>query len=359
MFGFDPSLIYILAFAVFLVISISINRLLLRFSRNLGTRESDDMPRWSKEVKPSVGGIAFFIMFLIGTAAMGLMGDAATSMTSLQLAALFAASTLAFLVGLADDAYNTKPVLKFLGQFVCANMLYFGDISIELGPSDGINYFFTVLWVVGIMNSINMLDNMDAVATVVSIAILGSVLMFVIGTGPQLQSSAVTIIAVLAGLIGFLGFNWYPSRIIMGDTGSQFLGVFLSATAIIYLWPFKEPSGEYLQVRQFLIPMLIFIMPLIDTITVFARRIGRGQSPFVGGRDHTTHHLAYNGLRDDAVAVVFALISLLSLPLAWILYRSFGQWQFIYILLAIGYFVLMFIIFQVVHERGKRRLNKS
>jgi UDP-GlcNAc:undecaprenyl-phosphate GlcNAc-1-phosphate transferase len=357
MFGLDVNLVYLLAFAAFLVLSVSINRLLLRFSRTLGARQLDNMPRWSTEVKPSVGGIAFFIMFLVGTAVLGVLPEDTASLSSRQLAGLFAATTLAFLMGLADDSYNTKPILKFLGQFTCANILYFTDINIQLGPSDAVNYFFSILWVVGMMNSLNMLDNMDAITTVVSISILIATLVFLFQEGQSYQRSAIIIIAVIAGLIGFLGFNWYPSRIIMGDTGSQFLGVFLAAVSMLYLWTFKADTQEYLQVRQFLIPMLVFIMPLLDTITVFARRIGRGQSPFVGGRDHTTHHLAYLGLRDDAVAAVFAFLSLLSIPLSYLVFQSFDQWSFSYAVMAIGYFVLLFVIFQVLYERGKKRMQ--
>lgn len=359
MFGFDAGLIYLLAFAVFLILSVSICRLLLRFSANLGGRTQGTMPRWNVQVKPAVGGIAFFIMFLFGFAVLGVFPEDSLTLSSLQLAGLFAATTLAFLIGLADDAYNTKPVLKFLGQFTCANILYFTDVSILLGPSDVINYFFTILWVVGMMNSINMLDNMDAIAASVSTAIIVATLVFALYNGTGFQSIIILLTAVVASLVGFLGFNWHPSRIIMGDTGSQFLGVFLAAVAMIYLWPYKEPSDEYLQVRQFVIPMLVFIMPLVDTITVFVRRIGRGQSPFVGGRDHTTHHLAYLGLRDDAVAGIFGAISFLSVLLAFIVLRSSNSWRFEYTLLAIGYFMVLFITFQVLYEIGKKRHKKS
>lgn len=359
MFGLEPTFVYLLTFAAFLILSISINRLLLRFARTLGGREAGAMPRWSKEVKPSVGGIAFFIMFLFGVAVIGVLPEHVVSLPARELGGLFAATTLAFFIGLADDAYNTKPVLKFLGQFTCANILYFTGPRIELGPSDAINYFFTVLWVVGMMNSINMLDNMDGITTVVSISILIATLIFALNGTTYLQSPAFVIIAVIAGLVGFLGFNWYPSRIIMGDTGSQFLGVFLAAVAMLYLWPYKDANEEYLQVKQFIIPMLVFIMPLVDTITVFARRIARGQSPFVGGRDHTTHHLAYNGLRDDAVAAIFALLSLASVPMSYLAFRSMDAWKFSYSLIAIGYFVLVFVAFQVLYVRGKRKAKEK
>src|SRR5690606_3612562 len=103
-----------------------------------------------------------------------------------------------------------------------------------------------------------------------------------------------------------------PSKIFMGDTGSQFLGIFLAATSIIYLWNFKPINGIENTFQQILMVALAFIIPLVDTITVSINRPLRGQSPFVGGKDHTTHHLSYLGISDSGVAYIVGFIGMFS-----------------------------------------------
>lgn len=332
-----------------------INRLLLKFSKNLGTRHQDDLLRWSDVSKPSVGGLSFFILFLISLASVSILKLETQSMDSQMLFGLFAACTLGFVIGLADDAYNTRPVLKLLGQLLCANILVASGIYIEITPDLLINYLFTVLWTIGIMNSINMLDNMDGITASISSAIVISVIMLIYlqeGTG---DAAMVIMLGVLAGLVGFLFFNWYPSKMFMGDTGSQFLGVFLAAISIVYLWKFRDDTVEYFQIKQFLLPLLAFIIPIIDTATVFVRRILRGQSPFVGGRDHTTHHLAYLGLGDGQVASLLLFISILSVGIIYLLYLVAESWNYGYSIAVIVYFVLLLLLFQVLYAIGKKR----
>jgi len=144
----------------------------------------------------------------------------------------------------------------------------------------------------------------------------------------------------------------------MGDTGSQFLGMFLAAISILYLWNFRDPEGAFVQPKQFLIPLLLFIVPLIDTTTVFIRRLARKQSPFVGGRDHITHHLAYLGLSDRMVAIVLGSVSLLSIVLVYFYHQNFDDLHNWFIFLGFAYFVLLFGIIQILYNRGKHLQSK-
>ena len=152
------------------------------------------------------------------------------------------------------------------------------------------------------------------------------------------------LVGVLGGLTGFLYYNWNPARVYMGDTGSQFLGVFLASISILFFWDIREEeTGQLIQLKQFVVPMLFFIIPLIDTITVTFRRLLRKQSPFVGGKDHITHHLVYLGLSDKMVALILVFVSLLSLPLVLFLLLNFIVWTTEITLLAFGYFALVFV----------------
>jgi UDP-GlcNAc:undecaprenyl-phosphate GlcNAc-1-phosphate transferase len=152
----------------------------------------------------------------------------------------------------------------------------------------------------------------------------------------------ILIIGVLAALSGFLFFNWHPSRMFMGDTGSQFLGVFLAYLAIRFLWNTPSPAGAWETPRQIVMPLIALLLPIVDTTVVSINRIARGSSPFVGGRDHTTHHLSYAGLSDAQVALTFVGLSMLNVFLVFVASRFIQVWQNFHTALYVGYAVLVF-----------------
>src|SRR4029079_12727964 len=149
------------------------------------------------------------------------------------------------------------------------------------------------------------------------------------------------LIGVLGALIGFLKFNWSPSKIFMGDTGSQFLGVFLASTSMLFLWQFNEGNQGILQVKPFVLPALFFIIPIIDTTTVTVRRLLRGQSPFVGGKDHITHHFAYLGLKEPSIVLLLLGTTLISFPLALMLIKNPLSWNYYVSFGTLAYVVIL------------------
>lgn len=339
-------------------LSYVLNRILLRFSTNLGTRKSGEV-RFASTAKPSVGGFTFYIIFLLAFLCALFLFPQYLAAYTRETAGLFAACTLGFLLGLFDDAYNTKPALKFTGQFICGMILVFSDLYINIVPpgisgSMTYNTIFTLIWVIGMMNSINMLDNMDAVATTTSISILSCGLFVVLYLGLNDVFYTLVIIAVIGSLIGFLIYNWHPAKMYMGDTGSQFLGILLAIVGSRFLWPYRTADTEILQIKQFLIPGLVFLMPVVDTVTVFMRRISRGQSPFVGGADHTTHHLAFLGVPVPWVAVIFCGMGLLSM-LGVFLVLYIEKWTFVYSYLVIAYCLAVFLLMQLLYDLGSKK----
>lgn len=352
---------YSLFFVIAICFSVLINFLILRFSRNLGMRNIKHNQfggvRWGSTSKPSVGGFSFYIVFLISISVLGVVPIEDQGSFNRQLIGLLAACSVGFLLGLADDAYNTNPLVKFIGQFTCANLLIATNFEILLTPMPQINYIITVLWVIGLMNSINMLDNMDAITTSVSVTILTGAIVLIVMNGDVDNVYLIILMGVLGALIGFLFFNWHPSKIYMGDTGSQFLGIFLAAISILFFWNYRESYTGFIELRQFLIPMLLFIIPLIDTTTVVIRRLARKQSPFVGGKDHITHQLAYLGLPDQWVAIVLGFISAVSILLVVFIFNNLESWNSNYTFLLIGYFLLVFLVFQVLYNLAQKRIK--
>lgn len=349
----------ILYFLIAIALSLAINYLLLKFSYNLGTRNNLTFRqvRWTSHIKPSVGGISFFIVFLLSWGIFGLVTKEPIATPDTKIIGVVAASSIGFLAGLYDDAFNTNPLLKFIMQLVCGAILIVCGISIDVSNIAVVNIFFTLLWVVGLMNSINMLDNMDGVTASISILIIGGIIFVHSLSGQPIFDFYTLVLTGVAGaLIGFLRFNWSPSKIFMGDTGSQFLGIFLAATSILFLWQFNEGNQGILQIKPFVLPALFFVIPIIDTTTVTLRRILKGESPFVGGKDHITHHLAYLGLKEKHVVFILGLTTLISFPLALFLLKN--NWNFYLSFAVLGYVFLLFFVFQYYYKKGEMKHQK-
>lgn len=329
-------------FFLALVFTLLVNSLFMRFFHTFGIRENaPGLVRWNATSKPAFGGIGFFIVFLFAFAAFGALFPQSPDPFMPERLGLLAATGLGFLMGLADDAYDTRPVLKFVSQVCCGLLLSASGTCINLFHIPWLDQGLTVLWVVAMMNAINLLDNMDAITSVVALAILVAALLvgFLGGEPPDVDT--VAMIAVCGALCGFLFFNWYPSRMYMGDTGSQFLGVLLAYVGIRYFWNGTALHGTVETWRQLSVTVTVFILPLADTATVSINRLLKGTSPFVGGKDHTTHHLSYAGLTDPQVAMVFGGTGLASAFLSTIALLFIPEWQPLHTILYLGYSLLV------------------
>ncbi len=272
-----------------------------------------------------------------------------------QIGVLVAAG-MAFLMGLSDDAYNTNALLKFLVQVACGGVLILSGTYISFFDLALFNYLLTIAWVVAVMNSINMLDNMDGITTIVSAFIIFSAINTA-WLSPELNHFYLTsLIGVAGALIGFLIYNWHPSKMFMGDTGSQFLGIFLAAIGIIYFWNNQSigVSDEAVS-KQIIIVLIAFVIPISDTMTVIINRMRRRQSPFIGGKDHTTHHLSYLGLSDRNVAQIFAGISSVSFVLIYVIVNVYTIWDIKYTLLFGSWFLIVFGLLFAVTQLPKTK----
>jgi UDP-GlcNAc:undecaprenyl-phosphate/decaprenyl-phosphate GlcNAc-1-phosphate transferase len=353
--GTQLFLIYSGLFFAILVFSLLIDSLFMRFARTLGMRDRDpSMIRWASTHKPAFGGIGFYILFLVSFTLHGVLFPGEREETQRpELLGLLAATSLGFLMGLYDDSYNTKPLLKLLAQLLCGALLVFSGTVIDLFPYYWLNALLTLFWVVGMMNSINMLDNMDGITTLVSIMILVAGMVAMAAVHLVEPVYMVLLVGVAASLCGFLFHNWHPSRMFMGDTGSQFLGVFLAFVGIRFFWNVPSMNGDMEPARQILAPVIVFLLPIVDTTIVSINRISRGRSPFVGGKDHTTHHLSYAGFSDGQVALLFAGISLVNIFLTFVIFRHISDWKNLHTIIFVSYALVIFGTFFVLTKRTK------
>lgn len=329
-------------FVVCFVFSLLINYILLRFAQTLGMRYRDDQQqiRWNQDAKPSLGGISFYVVFLFAFIFTVILPHQ-TQGFNLPMIGILMSATLAFLMGLADDAFNTQPLLKFLTQIFCALIIIFAGHNISIFENDFLNYLITILWVVGLMNSINMLDNMDGISTIVSMLVC----FFMAAVNISLfktNSYATTLnLGVLGALCGFLVYNFHPSKMFMGDTGSQFLGLFLAVMGVDNCWNNPtSPQVNGFPIANLAIVVLVFLMPLTDTFTVVINRMREGRSPFIGGKDHTTHHLFFKGVTEKRIAILFFLFGGIGILLAYLLVVRFSYTLFY---ISIGYCLLIML----------------
>ena len=310
-------LYYLLFLFGALFISLVVNLLLLRFSQTLGIRNKNDVTvRWSNQSKPSLGGISLFLGFLFSTVMYMIIDPEPNVFANLSFVGLFLSASLAFVMGLSDDAYNTKPVFKLLIQILCGVILVVTDTKIDLFHISIIDNILTIGWVIVLMNSLNMLDNMDGITATTVLFTLMACLMCCYFLGNANEPFWIfTIVSAIGAIIGFLRYNINPSKMFMGDAGSQFIGLFVAFFTIKYLWNLGAITQNHSWV-SLIITLTALTPAAADTLTVVINRIKAGKSPMVGGKEHTTHHLVYAGYNDKQVWYIFTLIGFLSFALS-------------------------------------------
>jgi UDP-GlcNAc:undecaprenyl-phosphate GlcNAc-1-phosphate transferase len=335
------------------ILSVAINWILIHFSFNLGVRNIENEVRWQAR-KPSLGGISFIIIFLIfALLASFFITQNPSFKEKMNVLGTIISVILGFLIGLIDDAKNTNPLLKLFGQVLCGIIIAAFGILIPISDNTIWNYIFTIFWTVFLMNSINMLDNMDGLTSLISIFILSSILSFNIFCGFE-QIYSLIGFATIASLVGFLLFNWSPSKIYMGDSGSQFLGILLSCFSILFTWNYKSEGGGYFQIQQLFLPFFIFTIPIFDTATVFFHRLMKKQSPFVGGKDHLSHHLVYLGFKDYQAVFLLGMFQLIFSIIAFYIYFFQSKVPFIFYF-SFAFWIFSFLLIQIIYIIGKNR----
>lgn len=287
---------------------------LMRVFRHLGTKAKaqDVLTRWSANIKPTIGGMVFYLGFCL---AMVFVYGVDFPIREWTL--MFVAGTFAFLLGLWDDLSRISASKKMVGQILVGLIIVLSGHTTQLfDMSEGNTWLqfsaqlvVTIFVVVAIMNSVNMLDNMDGVATIATLPAMIFPLMF------NCQEMFIGII-FLTAMVGFLIFNWTPSKIYMGDSGSMLLG-FVVAWMILG----SDQCGEinipqWNGLSRLLLLLAIGGLFIVDTLVVVINRLRHGLSPATGGRDHTTHNLFYLGLKQWQIALIFIALGMMQIFLA-------------------------------------------
>jgi UDP-GlcNAc:undecaprenyl-phosphate GlcNAc-1-phosphate transferase len=257
-----------------------------------------------KEPVPYLGGVAIILGIGIISFAAFILRDGTAKTFWLETSVLGPALILGA-IGLWDDLKNLSPLPRFIAQTLAG---LFTSIVLIAGNTVGTptsSKFFdaiiTIIWIVGICNSINFFDNVDGGAAG-TVAVSSTALAILAYTGNQYLIAALATVTSGA-MVGFLLWNKSPARIYMGDAGALFLGI-LIATLTIRLHPDAQTKWT-----SFATPVLLLAVPIMDTSVAVLTRLRRGVSPFQGGRDHLSHRLVRAGLSRPIAAVTLWVLS--------------------------------------------------
>jgi UDP-GlcNAc:undecaprenyl-phosphate GlcNAc-1-phosphate transferase len=293
-----------------------------------------------KKPVPYLGGIAIIIGVVI-VSYIALISTKFTWSNFWLATSVLGPAVVMGLVGLWDDLKSLRPLPRFIGQsiaglFVAVFLVVNNNIGNPTGIT-GLDISITVLWIVGICNSINFFDNLDGGASG-TVAITAITLTYLAIIGDQYFIAALSIV-IAGSTLGFLIWNRVPARIYMGDAGARFLGV-LVATLTVRFEPKTESSFG-----SFLIPVLLLAIPILDTTVAVLSRLRRKTSPFQGGRDHLSHRLVRAGLsRRISAVILWSLTGLFSIFAVLISLPNNG-YELIVILVALFFWLLFFIFF--------------
>lgn len=235
---------------------------------------------------PYLGGVAILLSFVAVVLGAALVHPPVSGFQ--ELAVILGGAAVLGLLGLADDLRGLSPWLRLAVVIAVSIALITTGVTVRLLDSGGpVDSTITVLWVLGITNAFNLLDNMDGLSSgVATIAALS--LALIAAVNGQFLVGALS--AALAGCaVGFLRHNRYPARVYMGDAGSLFLGFVLAVLAL------KLRFNAPVQVTAF-VPLVVMGLPILDTALVTVERLRHGRNPLDGGRDHISHRLVCIGL---------------------------------------------------------------
>ena len=337
----------IFAIGVAFIVANLVTPLVMKFAKQVGAMDIPDEKRHiHKAPTPRMGGLAIFLGFLLSVL---VFANITTQVRGILLGAI-----LIVVVGAIDDVLNLNAWLKFGVQIIAAVIAVLSGVLINVvsnpllitsGQALTIGVLsvpVTILWIVGVTNSVNLIDGLDGLACGVSTIASLSMLAVSMLVSDANSNVAIILAALCGACLGFLPYNLNPAKIFMGDTGALLLGYILATVSVIGMFKFYA-------IITFILPVLALAVPLLDTVFAFTRRMLNGQSPFTADRGHFHHRLLDIGLNQkQAVAVLYAVSAILGL--AGVLITSTGTVRMI---VALASFVIAACIWLFVFRHNK------
>lgn len=276
-----------------------------RFSIWVGFVDLPAGRKLHREPMPLMGGVAIFAGAILAILLMygnlpdrEIRGNVSDVDLPLHVVGIFLAVTVIALLGLWDDRVSLPPWAKFGGQFLAVAILIAAGVRVRLPIPELLNYLITILWLLGITNALNFLDNMDGLTAGISGVCSAFILLIAAQNNQYLVAGLAA--AILGACLGFLRYNFNPAQIFMGDAGALFLGFLLAVLGLRLRFPGHSATITWL------VPIFILGLPIFDTTLVVISRIRRRLPPWTAGKDHTSHRLVNLGwTQREAVLILY------------------------------------------------------
>lgn len=309
-----------------------------------------DSRRMHVKPMPRIGGLSIFVGFVVSTLVF--------CDHTPHLYAMWVGGGLLVLLGTLDDIYRLSALVKLvvqLGAAAIAVVLF--DVKIEfftiMGKSVELGIWaipISIIWITALTNAINLIDGLDGLACGVSAITATSIFGVTVIMGDT-PNALITLI-IVASCIGFLPYNMNPARIFMGDTGALFLGYTLSIISISGLFKLHA-------VLSFFVPLSVFALPLLDTVSAVIRRVSTGHSPFSADREHFHFKLVDMGFTQrEAVRLLYGICGLMGLVAITFTEGMFHEarlWKTLVIILTAG--AIIVLIFMCMRKPSTRILS--
>jgi UDP-GlcNAc:undecaprenyl-phosphate/decaprenyl-phosphate GlcNAc-1-phosphate transferase len=259
--------------------------------------------RWHRRDTPLLGGAGIFAGLLVGVGVA--IASGAIDATH-ELLAIVGGCAILFVAGILDDVFTLSPIAKLGAQFGAAGLVIAAGLRVQVVSNGVLATAIGVLWLVGVTNAFNLLDNMDGLAATLAAIACAYFAIDAVTEHPSNIALAVALSVCLA-CAGFLPYNLRlrsPAAVFMGDSGSQVLGFAIAALGLFSSW---KVAGS--TIATLILPILILAVPILDTTLVTVVRLLEGRPISQGGRDHTSHRLVYQGLSEKRAVILLGLVS--------------------------------------------------
>jgi len=346
------------AFLISVAVAFAATPLSIKLAHKFGVIDQPkDARRVHKKPIPRFGGMAIFLGSMAAMLIPAGMND--------KILVAMIGGLCMYGLGVFDDIFDIKPIVKFIGQLVIASGVYalgiritfitdfFGtahaDSHANLILSEGVAYLLTVLWIVGITNAVNLMDGLDGLAagsvTIMSLSL--AYIAYIHGTRLGSMPVCIALVAVAGGCLGFLPYNFSPAKTFMGDGGALYLGYMIAVLSVIS--PLKRAT-----VVGAIIPMLTLAVPIFDTLLAMLRRALKHQSIMHADKGHLHHHLMAAGFgQRRSVLIMYGIVGIMGV-VAVLISRELYKDAFFLFMIALLY--LCIIIVPKKPQKGIKRI---
>lgn len=303
---------YIWAFLIALFVALIATPAVIVLAAKTGAMDAPDARKVHKGPMPRIGGLAIYCGFMAAILAMLNFADLTQEIAN-GVIGLLLGGTLIVIIGLIDDYKNLPAKVKLLGQILAACVVVYFDVCIDVITDPFGDYLYleylavpaTVFWIVGLTNTVNLIDGLDGLAAGVST--IASITIMLVALQEDVMIVALFTAALAGAALGFLRYNFNPAKIFMGDTGSMFLGFILAGISVI-------GAVKCTATIALIVPILALGLPIMDTTFAIIRRYRGGVPIFKPDKGHLHHRLLDLGFSQrQAVLLMYVISALLGL----------------------------------------------